>query len=338
MYRVAIIGYRHQGKLHHAPAFAKHPDCRIVAVCDLVEERAREGAARYGVPAYQDADEMLAREEIDIVDIPVGEQYRSPLVMKALGLGKHVFTEKPLAGAQGQMRIRLSDVPTARAMVDEWRKHDKGFGICFCMHSGSNVRWAKRVIASGEFGATCLVHAHCAWGSWNHIIDLFRFLGGEVAEVFAYHDGSEQWCDRAVAVRFESGAVGTLMTSARLTLQYELKWVGERGEMLISDIGGTAWARSHDRYEYRMLNEQGSTTRSTYDRMFDEHIADFVDCITTGRPFDADGWAGLRHMEIDAAISESLLAGARVRVERYLPEMGRTVFSDDRGHKGCHSA
>ncbi len=69
MYKVAILGYRQQGKLHHAPAFARNPDCEIVAVCDIVEERAREGAETYGVPAYLDADEMLEKEEIDIVDI-----------------------------------------------------------------------------------------------------------------------------------------------------------------------------------------------------------------------------------------------------------------------------
>ena len=39
------------------------------------------GARRYGVPAYTNVDEMLDAEEIDIVDIPVGEGYRYELVM-----------------------------------------------------------------------------------------------------------------------------------------------------------------------------------------------------------------------------------------------------------------
>ena len=42
MFNVAILGYRVQGKRHHAPAFAKHPDCRIVAVCDAVEAMASD--------------------------------------------------------------------------------------------------------------------------------------------------------------------------------------------------------------------------------------------------------------------------------------------------------
>lgn len=119
MFKVAILGYRAQGLNHHAPSFAKLSDCQIVAVCDIVEERARVGAERYGVPAYTNVDEMLDAEDIDIVDIPVGEGYRYDLVMKCLRRGLHVFTEKPLAGAEGQYRIQLSDVPIAQEMIDE---------------------------------------------------------------------------------------------------------------------------------------------------------------------------------------------------------------------------
>ncbi|MBI3945934.1 MAG: Gfo/Idh/MocA family oxidoreductase [Armatimonadetes bacterium] len=326
MYKVAIVGYRVQGKLHHAPAFAKHPDCKIVAVCDVLEERAREGADTYRVPFYLDVDAMLDKEEIDIVAIPVGEKYRFDLVMKCLQRNKHVFTEKPLVAEAGQYRIVPGDVPKARAMIDEWRKHNVAFGICFGLHGGRNVRWAKQVIRSGEYGPLAVLQARCAIGSWNHIIDMFRFLGGEVAEVFAYAD--EGWRSKTAAVKFESGAVGTLMMSADLALQYQFKWIGRKGEVQIDDIGGTAWARSNRSYEYRYLNEQGSLASTTYFALFDDHIAEFVDCIKEGRPFDADGWAGLRHMEIDAAIGGSIMTGQPVKVERYLPEYGRTIFSE----------
>ena len=329
MYKVAILGYRNQGKFHHAPAFAKNPDCEIVAVCDIVEERAREGAETYGVSAYLDADEMLEEEEIDIVDIPVGEQYRFDLVMKCLKRDKHVFTEKPLAGAEGQMKIKLSDVPVARAMIDEWQKHDVQFGICFCLHGGSNVRWAKDFIRNhrNEYGDLMVVQGRCAWGSWPHVVDLFRFFGGEVAEVFAYHDGSDRWSAKTVAVKFESGVIGNLMMCSNLALQYEIKWVARNGEVVIQDIGGVAWARRSNSNEYTLFNEQGSVNHSTYLTLFDEHINDFVDSIKEGKSYDGDGWAGLRHMEIDGAIGDSIITGKPVKVERYMPEKGHTIFT-----------
>ena len=329
MYKVAILGYGGQAERHHAPAFAKHPDCEIVAVCDMVEERVKLGAATYGVPAYLDADEMLDQEEIDIVNIPVGEQYRFELVMKCLKRDKHIYTEKPLAGEPGGMKIRLSDIPKTRAMIDEWQKHDVQFGICFCLHGGSNVRWAKEFIPNhlSEYGDLMVVQGRCAWGSWNHLIDLFRFFGGEVAEVSAYAYDPEKWYAKAVAVKFENDAVGNLMSCASLALQYELKWVARKGEVVIQDIGGTARARARNSYEYRVFNEQGSLRHSTFLTLFDEHIAEFVGSIKEGKPFDADGWAGLRHMEIDAAISESIVTGQPVKVERYLPEKGHNIFT-----------
>ncbi len=330
MFNVAIVGYRAQGKNHHAPAFAKHPDCRIVAVCDVVEERAREGAEAYGVPAYVDVDEMLAKEEIDIVDLPVGERFRFDLVMKCFEHGKHVFTEKPLVAENGQYRINLQDVPKTRALVDAWEKCGVRFGVCFCMHGGRNVRWAGQFIREHreEYGDLKVVQGRCAQGSWNHMIDLVRFFGGEVDEVFAYSDGSEQWSSKTVAMKFENGAIGTLMTSASMALQYELKWIAANGEVVVQDIGGTSRARRRDAWEYLEFNEQGSVRQPGYHSLFDEHIAEFVDALKEDRSFVADGWAGLRHVEIDGAIGESILTGKPVKVERYRPENGRTIFSE----------
>ena len=104
MFKVAILGYRAQGSNHHAPSFARLTDCQIVAVCDVVEERARVGAERYGVPAYTSVDEMLDMEEIDIVDIPVGEGYRYELVMKCLKRGLHVYHRKTVGGSGGSVQ------------------------------------------------------------------------------------------------------------------------------------------------------------------------------------------------------------------------------------------
>lgn len=326
-HKVAILGYRHQGSVHHAPAFHKHPRCEIVAVCDIVPERAEAGAERYGVPAYLDADEMLREEDIDIVDIPTGEQYRFDLVMKCLSRGKHVFTEKPLVAEQGQFNIRLSDVLKAREMVEEWLRHEVGFGICFGLHGSPNVRWAKEVVRSGQLGELKMIDARCTHLSSNHVIDLVRFFGGEVAEVFGFTSDPDTLYEKSVALRFESGALGSLVMSSRLALQLQLKWIGECGELTVDNIAGTAWWRKRDSLEKLSWSEETALERSSYYSIFDQLIADFVDSLDTKTPFDADGWAGLRHIEIDAAITESLLTGRPVKVERFMPEQGHTVVN-----------
>ena len=118
------------------------------------------------------------------------------------------------------------------------------------------------------------------------------------------------------------------MMCSSLALQYEIKWIAENGQVVIEDIAGTARARRSDSNEYLYFHAQGSLGASGFLTLFDEHIAEFVESIKDGKPFDADGWAGLRHMEIDGAIGESIVTGKPVQVERYMPEMGRTVFSE----------
>ena len=323
MHNIAILGYRNQANEHHAPAFARLPNCRIVAVCDVAEERAQAGAERFGVPAYTDADAMLDKEEIDIVDIPVGERFRYELVMNALRRGKHVFTEKPLVAADGQFRIKPEDVPVARDMIDEWQRHDTQFGICFGLHASPNVQRVKDVIASGALGEVRHIQARTHPGPWNHIIDLVRFLGGEVEEVSALADDPDALTNKAACLRFENGAVGTLSFCSHVALQFQIKWVGTLGEATIDNIAGTATWHRHDSLDVTHWQETSHVKPATYHRIFEDLIADYVASINEERSFVADGWAGLRHVEIDAAITESIRSGKPVRVERYLPDKGR---------------
>ena len=322
MYNVAILGYRAQGSQHHAPAFARLPDCRIVAVCDVVEERAREGAERYGVPAYVEADEMLDREEIDIVDIPVGERFRYELVFKVLRRGKHVFTEKPLVAGDGQFKIQPADVPVARELIDEWQRHDTQFGICFGLHVSPNVQRVKAVIAGGELGEVRHIQARTHPGPWNHVLDLVRFLGGEIDEVSAFADNDEL-TNKAACLRFENGAVGTVSFCGDVSLQFQVKWIGTLGEATIDNIAGTATWHRHDSLDVTHWQETSHVKPATYYRLFEDLIADFVASIREQRPFVADGWAGLRHIEIDAAITNSIRTRRPVKVERYQLDRGR---------------
>jgi len=327
MYKVAVIGYRAQGSSHHAPAFARLPDCRIVAVCDVVEERAREGAEKFGAKAYTDVDRLLEDEEFDIANIPVGEKFRRDLVMKCLDRDKHIFTEKPLAGEAGQFAIQLSDVPVAREMIDEWQKRQGlRFGVCFGLHASANVVRAKQVIASGLLGDFAGMHVITQHNSWNHIIDLVRYFGGEVTEVAAQADQPDEMNAKTASLKFESGGMATLASYKRLALQFQIKWIGTEGEIIINNIAGDAYWYLHDSLETTVYNENRTVKRCSYAAIFEGLIADFVESIVDGKEFVADGWAGLRHMEIDAAITESIRSGQFIKVDRYRPDMGRRTI------------
>ena len=69
--KVGIVGARGIGE-RHARAYKQDPLAELVAVCDLIKERADEAAQMYGARAYTSLAEMLRHEDLDIVDVSTG--------------------------------------------------------------------------------------------------------------------------------------------------------------------------------------------------------------------------------------------------------------------------
>lgn len=98
--KVAIVGMGGIGNAH-AEAHKNDPLSSLIAVCDVVKERADEAAAKHGVKAYYSLQDMLANEDFDIVDVTTGGyengSWHFDPSMEALAAGKHVLCEKPLS-------------------------------------------------------------------------------------------------------------------------------------------------------------------------------------------------------------------------------------------------
>ena len=75
----------------------------MVAICDLDEDMARDAAARFDIETvYTDYEKMLAREDIDVIDVctagGIGDKNNhEPLAFAAVQAGKHCLCEKPVA-------------------------------------------------------------------------------------------------------------------------------------------------------------------------------------------------------------------------------------------------
>lgn len=82
----------------HLRALAKTDEIELVAVCDLVEEKAQKAADEYGVPnVFVDYHELLEMDEIEAVNICTWNQAHCAPAVDALHAGKHVLVEKPMA-------------------------------------------------------------------------------------------------------------------------------------------------------------------------------------------------------------------------------------------------
>jgi predicted dehydrogenase len=82
----------------HMRALAKTEDIEVVAVCDIVEEKAIRTAEEFGVPnVFVDYHNILDMEEIEAVNICTWNQAHCGPTVDALHAGKHVLVEKPMA-------------------------------------------------------------------------------------------------------------------------------------------------------------------------------------------------------------------------------------------------
>ncbi len=240
---VGMLGYAFMGKAH-SNAYKKMPYMmyppaaipRLVAICGRNEAALTEAARRYGWErTYTDWRKMLDDDDVHLFDNGGPNDAHAEPTIAAARAGKHVFCEKPLARNADEARRMLDAVKKARV------KHMVAFNYRFV----PALRLARDLIASGKLGR--IYHYRAVYlqewimphyGTpmiWRldkskagsgalgdlgaHIIDLGRFLVGEIKSVSAMtktfitkRSGKKVDVDDAFAsaIEFDNGAIGTL--------------------------------------------------------------------------------------------------------------------------------
>ena len=142
---IGLVGLRGIGNLH-AQCHTQDPLANLVAVCDVVKERADEAAAKYGARPYYNLKDMLANEDLDIVDVATGGyengSWHFEPAMQAMEAGKHVLVEKPISNNIGE----------ARQMVAKAAEKDVYLGCNLNHFFTPPADRAKKYIADGEIG------------------------------------------------------------------------------------------------------------------------------------------------------------------------------------------
>lgn len=206
--RVGIIGGGMIAKAH-AIAFraqrsyfgADEIDAEIVAVADANEAAARNAAHTYSIAKWTaDWEQLISDDGIDVVTIATPNDTHLPVAAAAARHGKHVLCEKPLA----------SSLSAARKMVDEVESAGVVNSVNLNYRCVPAVRYARALIEHGELGEITGFRGAFlqGWGadprvsrSWKfergragagpmlsvgcHVVDLARYLIGEISEVVA---------------------------------------------------------------------------------------------------------------------------------------------------------
>jgi len=330
MIKVAVVGVNNIGNIH-CRAYDKHPDTRLAAVCDLMEERARAAGETYRAPAYTDVATMLREEEIDVVVVATsgvenGSHHFAP-VMAALDAGKDVLVEKPIS----------NDIEEARRMVAFAR--EKGVRLaCNLNHRFTPAAFrAKELVSGGKLGAMLFlnmrltIHNRSDATEWQHMralhphsVDVMRFFAGDVKRVQSFMTkapGRTSWSTVSVNMEFASGAVGHLTGSYDMSMRHPIEFceaAGTEGRFVIENVYESMTFYPHQSNDLLVVRNPLFGGMQGFNDTFARRIDRFIEQVKSGaapEEIEASGADALAAQEvIEAAIRSHTLGGLPVEV------------------------
>lgn len=130
-----------------------NPVIEVVAVADLIRERAQERADEFNIANVYNVDELLQNNEIELVLNLTVPGSHAMTDLAALEAGKHVYAEKPLA-------ISLED---GRKVVELAEEKGLYVGSAPDTFLGSGIQTARKAIEDGLIGRSRLQRLHSSW-------------------------------------------------------------------------------------------------------------------------------------------------------------------------------
>ncbi len=141
--RVGLLGAGAWARFAHIPGYLRDSRCELVAIADPMIERAQEFAAEFGIPSvYGSHEELIARDDIHLVDVCTPSATHFELSMAALTAGKHVLCEKPVA-YDYQETLRAAAFAKSRGLKTK---------LGFTFRYSPAMRYMKELIDEGFVG------------------------------------------------------------------------------------------------------------------------------------------------------------------------------------------
>lgn len=298
----------------------------LVAVCDVVKEKADQMAAAHKAAAYYTVEEMLkGGNGIDVVSICSPNGVHAAHSIEALNAGFHVLCEKPMA---------LS-VQECGEMIKAAERANKRLFAIKQNRFNPPVEAIKKVLDEGRLGKILSIQLSCFWNrnpdyyknSWkgtqkldggtlytqfSHFIDLLYWMVGDVKQVKAFmgnfaHQGIIEFEDTGVVIlEFLNGAIGTVnytVNSYKKNMEGSLTIFGEKGtvkiggqylnELEYQEIEGY---KIENLLEGNKANNYGTYmgSMSNHDKVYDNLIG----VLQHGAAISTSSFEGLKTVEI----------------------------------------
>ncbi|RLA08698.1 MAG: gfo/Idh/MocA family oxidoreductase [Gammaproteobacteria bacterium] len=309
----------------------------LVAVCDIIKEKAQKIGKQFDVPFYDDMDQMMQNTDIDVVVVLTETGLHAKNVINLAKYGKHILVEKPMA-------LTLDD---ADKMIMSCDKNNCKLFVIKQNRFNVPVVKLREALEADRFGKLVLGTVRVRWsrnqdyydqadwrGTWamdggvltnqaSHHVDLLEWMMGDVESVFAKSTTAlvdiEAEDTAIVTLKFKNGALGIIEATTAVRpkdLEGSISILGETGTV---EIGGFAvnqmlhWNFNNkqpgddevmEKYSVNPPNVYGFGHQAYY-----EHV---VDSIINGKKQLVDGLVGRKSLELISAIYESIETGREV--------------------------
>lgn len=312
--KVALVGCGSIAEYAHFPAYAKITDlAEVVACADIVPEKAKHCAEKYGVAHwYSSVEELLANEpDIDYVDVCTWTAAHAPVVIAAAKAGKDVLCEKPLAasleqGLEMQKVVKETGIKFMLAVCTRYGNEQKKFielrdaGTFGDIYLAKCAYIRRRGVPGGWFTNKAIAGGGPTLDIGVHAIDRTWYLMGRPTPVtvsaetssrigryktkatYDWNGGEEEDTvfdveDSATAyIRFEGGKAMIAETS----------WTINGKEVNNAVIYGTKAGCTFDPLTVYGEDAGHTLTETTYKLrscdIYEEEIRHFIDCFHNG--------------------------------------------------------
>jgi len=338
MLNFALVGCGRIAKRHsELLGFKEIKGARLVAICDLLEDKARKIGEKFSIPYYTDMHHMMQKENIDVVVVLTESGNHAKNVIDLARYGKHIIVEKPMA-------LTLDDADAMIQACDQ-----SGVKLFVVKQNRFNVPVVKlqEALRQGRFGKLILGTVRVRWcrpqsyydqaswrGTWamdggvltnqaSHHIDMLEWLMGDVESVFARSIKAlakiEAEDTAVVSLKFSNGALGVIeaTTATRpADLEGSISILGEGGAVEIAGFAVNkmrTWNFTEAEYgDEDVMNKFSVNPPNVYGFGHQAYYEYVVDCIGKNGKHLIDGLVGRKSLELINAIYESIETGKEV--------------------------
>ncbi len=307
---VAVVGVGRNGS-RFVLRYNEHPMVDSIIIADPYDKSRKEFSKLEKVKAdYESAEEMLEKEDVDLVSIHTPGPLHAPYFIKACELKRHIFVEKPFATSLDDIRamVKAADENKGKKMavghnyrMEEYNPHikklidDGALGEIVCVSCGyvSDYMYYWQSEPQGQFvDKTPVLNKICPmFEGAVHLIDLANwFIGNGPKSVYSIRKEIQ-------ADKVKADWVGSLFkysSSAMLHLNVSFAMIGPHEENFGLHVYGTdGTVRDGVLYRYRNNKEyylrdfeqvKLEETKSKDDHGFDREVDAVIDAIVNDTP------------------------------------------------------